>query len=294
MKMKKLKRAAAVIFAAAFALTLIPVMSAKADRVGTSVNFGQLYTRADTLEEAVGGRNANSWYDITVVEAGRLTLTVDFGNYGQNYGGAIYLFTKYADNGSINSNSILYERHNILGIDSKTLLVSPGLYHVNIIRERNWADLHSEKDISDYKFMVTFEPPKGIPMFRMYNGNSGEHFYTKDESERDNLIYNGWTYEGVGWTAPEFGDPVYRVYNPNSGLHHYTTNEAERMNLISLGWKDEEIGWLTADSSGAPVYRQYNPNNGQHNYTPDVEERDLLLSLGWVDEKIGWYGMKTE
>ena len=39
-------------------------------------------------------------------------------------------------------------------------------------------------------------------MHRLYNPNSGEHFYTASVKERDGLVSAGWKYEGVGWTAP--------------------------------------------------------------------------------------------
>ena len=40
-------------------------------------------------------------------------------------------------------------------------------------------------------------------MYRLYNPNSGEHFYTADASERNDLVRVGWVYESVGWTAPK-------------------------------------------------------------------------------------------
>ena len=131
--------------------------------------------------------------------------------------------------------------------------------------------------------LVKAESTGSLPMFRLYNPNSGEHFYTRDVSERDDLKTIGWTYEGEGWTAPEdSGTPVYRLYNPNAGDHHYTTDENERNSLISLGWKDEGIGWYSDDSQGTPLYRLYNPNAagqyeaGGHHYTKEVNEKNSL------------------
>lgn len=135
----------------------------------------------------------------------------------------------------------------------------------------------------------------GIDMYRLYNPNSGEHFYTADASERDYLSSLGWNYEGVGWVAPVESDtPVYRLYNPNAGDHHYTTSAQERDELVALGWNNEDVGWYSSDESGAPLYRQYNPNQFacNHNYTTSLEENDQLVSLGWNAEGIGWYGLK--
>ena len=73
-------------------------------------------------------------------------------------------------------------------------------------------------------------------MYRLYNPNSGEHFYTASAAERDMLVNAGWNYEGSGWTAPERSNtPVYRLYNANAGDHHYTTSTVERDALLAAG-----------------------------------------------------------
>jgi hypothetical protein len=135
-----------------------------------------------------------------------------------------------------------------------------------------------------------------ISMYRLYNPNSGEHFYTSSASEKTTLVSAGWHYEGIGWTAPSVSStPVYRLYNPNAGDHFYTSDASERDHLVSVGWNYEGIGWQSADSSGVPLYRQYNPNAiaGSHNYTTDKSESDKLVSLGWHYEGIAWYGVSS-
>ena len=60
--------------------------------------------------------------------------------------------------------------------------------------------------------------------YRLYNPNSGEHFYTLDASEKNHLVFVGWRYEGVGWHSDASGSvPVYCQYNPNAkcGSHNY-------------------------------------------------------------------------
>lgn len=143
----------------------------------------------------------------------------------------------------------------------------------------------------------TLEPklPDGqTAMYRLYNPNSGEHFYTKSREERNSLIHVGWNYEGYGWIAPVKGTPVYRLYNPNAGDHHYTKNKAERDHLLKVGWKDEGTGWYSNEDGKqkTPLYRQYNPNasSGTHNYTTNKNENDQLVKAGWKSEGIGWYG----
>lgn len=132
-----------------------------------------------------------------------------------------------------------------------------------------------------------------IPMLRVYNPNSGEHFYTASEVERDFLVKAGWHDEGMAWTAPDQGDPVYRLYNPNSGDHHYTLSTEERDDLVKFGWDDEGTGWYSDPEKNIPLYRLYNPNSetGNHHYTFDANERQFLINAGWKDEEIGWYGV---
>ena len=140
------------------------------------------------------------------------------------------------------------------------------------------------------------ETVQSVDMYRLYNPNSGEHFYTANQGERDHLVTLGWRYEGIGWKAPKSGNrPVYRMYNPNAGDHHYTNSAEERDWLVTKGWRYEGVGWQSADSSGVPVYRLYNPNctgAGAHHYTTSGEERDWLVTLGWKYEGICWNGVR--
>lgn len=152
-------------------------------------------------------------------------------------------------------------------------------------------------------FMAVLLPP--IPqasadegsrdMYRLYNPNSGEHFYTADSNERDHLTGVGWVYEGIGWRAPvQSSVPVYRLYNSNAGDHHYTLNSYERDMLVSKGWRYEGIGWYSSDTNRSyPLYRQYNPNAkaGAHNYTLNSNEKDMLVRAGWRDEGLAWYAL---
>ena len=135
-------------------------------------------------------------------------------------------------------------------------------------------------------------------LYRLYNKNNGEHFYTTNVGERDKLRNLGWKYEGVaGQILKENGIPVYRVYNPNSGEHHYTKSEKEKNKLVNLGWKDEGIEYQAISPSDErfdsvmPIYRLYNPNSkdaGAHHYTKSEKERDKLIKLGWKDEGVGF------
>lgn len=128
-------------------------------------------------------------------------------------------------------------------------------------------------------------------LYRVYNPNTGEHFYTYNKDERDTLIKAGWGNENKGWISPAKGDPVYRLYNPNAGEHHYTTNAHERDVLVAAGWKDEGVSFCSDKKERVAVYRLYNPNAfaNNHHYTVSEAERDNLIKAGWRYEGIGFY-----
>ena len=141
---------------------------------------------------------------------------------------------------------------------------------------------------------VSADEVKGYSMYRLYNPNSGEHFYTKDAKEKKGLVDAGWKDEGTGWYAPASGSPVYRLYNKNAGDHHYTLSQKEKDSLIKAGWKAEGIGWYSESDKGTKLYRAYNKNAkaGSHNYTLSSEEQNMLVKAGWKAEGIAWYGMQ--
>ena len=137
------------------------------------------------------------------------------------------------------------------------------------------------------------------PMYRLYNKLNGEHLFTTDKAERDNLLTSDtWSDEGQGWTAPSVSDtPVYRLLNPNTGDHHYTTDKNEFDTLPSYGWVAEGVAFFSADKDDAEnviLHRLYNPNAkgaGSHHYTADTNERDTLVAQGWKYEGTAWAGL---
>ena len=133
-----------------------------------------------------------------------------------------------------------------------------------------------------------------VDMFRMYDPNSGEHFYTGSMEERENLVAVGWQYEGVGFTFPlTTGDPVHRLYDPATGEHLYTMDIFEMNRLLARGWNYEGIAFNSGFENEVPQYRLHNPNasRGAYHFTASIEERDFLISLGWEYQGIGWYSL---
>ncbi|MGF2941703.1 GH25 family lysozyme [Enterococcus xiangfangensis] len=136
---------------------------------------------------------------------------------------------------------------------------------------------------------TTTPPANTVQMHRVYNPNSGEHFYTQNVAEKNNLVSKGWKYEGIGWNGPTSGNPVYRLYNPNAGDHHYTLNSHEKDNLVKKGWRYEGVSWYSGGSNA--LHRLYNPNAkaGAHHYTLNTNEKNNLVKHGWRYEGLAWY-----
>ncbi|WP_251900462.1 hypothetical protein [Lactococcus lactis] len=130
-------------------------------------------------------------------------------------------------------------------------------------------------------------------VYRLYNHNTGEHFYTTSATERDFDIKVGWTDEGLGWVAPDKGTTVYRIYNPNAvgGDHYYTKSKYEAQSLVNKGWKWDNQGKAVFYSGGnLPIYVAYNPNaqSGAHNYTGNSNEENNLINIGWKYKAVAW------
>lgn len=165
------------------------------------------------------------------------------------------------------------------------------------LRALGYADADGIMDYYGYdkqEWANNFDSETSNRMYRLYNPNSGEHFYTASESERNSVAKAGWVYEGIGWIAPKKSSvPVYRLYNPNAGDHHYTTSADERDSLTKMGWNYEGIGWYSDENHTVAILREYNPYAiaGAHNFTASTSEHRNLVSLGWHDEKTAWYAL---
>ncbi|PLS32116.1 RCC1 repeat-containing protein [Bifidobacterium margollesii] len=145
-----------------------------------------------------------------------------------------------------------------------------------------------------------------VPVYRVYNRNSGLHHYTVSKAENDMLIRIGWRDENRGGSAfvtvsrdTPGARPVYREYNRRSGNHNWTLNKKEHDMLVRLGWRDEGIAWYTSPT-GRDVYRLYNPKpyhkpkngrgngGGEHVYTTSYGEYRAVVRAGWRGEGVAW------
>ncbi|WP_159722313.1 hypothetical protein [Enterococcus sp. CSURQ0835] len=185
------------------------------------------------------------------------------------------------------------------GQDGNWQAVKPGIatFHYDIMLSQTTISelLGNEYDDLEtptkYEYYTVTVLPETLDVYRLYNPNSGEHFYTKATIERNALTKVGWQLEGNAWKAYSNGIPVYRVYNPNAGDHHYTTSKSEVNMLVAHGWHDEGVSFNSSAQKDQPIYRLYNPNTkaGAHHYTKDLNEKNSLASLGWKYEGVSWY-----
>ena len=130
-------------------------------------------------------------------------------------------------------------------------------------------------------------------VYRLYNSNTGEHFFTISVDEGNLLIHNGWQYEGVAWIAPAHSEvEVVRLINPNTGVHMYVSAPVERDALVSIGWKIEGTAFYSDVNQSEPIYRLYNPNTGDHMFTANMDEQYCLIQYGWNSEGTDFYGLR--
>ena len=139
-----------------------------------------------------------------------------------------------------------------------------------------------------------------VPVYRLFNRKTGEHFYTRSMAERQALStgkHTNWRTEGIAWYAPKkSSEPIYRLSNPNNGSeHHYTNSKKEKDWLVGLGWRYEGIAWYSDTNKVVPIYRHYHPRQrtGNHHFTTSKGESDHIVKYeGWNYEGIGFYVSK--
>lgn len=146
-----------------------------------------------------------------------------------------------------------------------------------------------------------------VPVYGLYNPNSGEHLFTVDIAEVRKLQAAGWKEGNSKWYAPTSGEAVYRLYNPNVfapdgtplGDHHYTSDPTEVKTLLAAGWKEGNVVFYSSNndtSDRVPIYGVYNPNaysmgmSGAHHLTLNGNEVSSLLGLGWKEGDPKFYG----
>ena len=167
---------------------------------------------------------------------------------------------------------------------------------------------------------VEFDPTSNTPntpnnnsnddpntVYRFFNNDTGVHFYTADEIERDavqelpNFSFEGESYQAVD---PLTGNPeplpIYRFLNEDTGVHLYTISEVERdatQELSNFSFEGEAFSAYATEVNGSiPIYRFFNPTTGAHFYTPSETERDNVETNlpDFQSEGIAYYALPVD
>ena len=143
------------------------------------------------------------------------------------------------------------------------------------------------------------------PVYRFYSPRTKGHFFTMNETEKNNLIATAahiWNFEGVAYyayrTQVPGTVPLYRFYSPGAKGHFYTRNEGEKNGLIANSsriWNFEGVAYYVAASQVAgttPVYRFWAPGAKHHFYTRNEGEKNSLVANAsriWNFEGIAFF-----
>ncbi|NBC31865.1 MAG: S8 family serine peptidase [Alphaproteobacteria bacterium] len=140
-----------------------------------------------------------------------------------------------------------------------------------------------------YTLLIREADGGGPPaVFRFFNTDTGAHFYTASEAERDRVITS---LDAFDFEGPSFGfapgddpasEPVFRFFNSETGVHFYTISEEERDFIIStlprFQFEGEAYAAYEAPADGTiPLYRFFNTDTGTHFYTPSEAERAAVI-----------------
>ncbi len=129
---------------------------------------------------------------------------------------------------------------------------------------------------------------EGPVVFRWWNGEAGDHFYTT-EASGERALQRGYTYEGVRFRALRAGTPgtlpLYRFYSPSRNEHYYTTdpNDAKAADYESEGI----LGFVSALPlpETVPLHRWWNASCADHFYTVDPDG-ELAQPVGYEYEGV--------
>ncbi|KAG5646182.1 hypothetical protein DXG03_004235 [Asterophora parasitica] len=141
-------------------------------------------------------------------------------------------------------------------------------------------------------------PTSAIPVYRAFNAQHSDHFYTTNLAEFQTVV-NGGTYISEGapfkiFSTPGFDTvPFYRLYNPELYDHFYTTNAAERdfaVNTLNYVY-ESVIGHVYPNTNcgGIPLHRLYNVQLSDHVYTTTAQEVEYAKANGWNYEGVAAY-----
>jgi hypothetical protein len=113
---------------------------------------------------------------------------------------------------------------------------------------------------SNYFYLFVSQRPGTVRIYRYYDSDSGDHFYTTSGSTPGGYISEGV----VGWGFTSAGSnrvAIYRWYRADHGDHRYTTSSS-----TPSGYVGEGIEWyspVVVNGCSDPVASNYNPDVNQ-------------------------------
>ena len=147
-----------------------------------------------------------------------------------------------------------------------------------------------DKIAVQYVYPETPQVAGTIPVFRYYNGSTGDHFYTNNYSEIGDGINMGYTFEGVGFfafpTQVANSVPVHRWYKTTTRKHFYST-AANEIPPSSINEGTPFFVYPAAINDAVPVLRYYHSGFDDHFYTKDQNE--VLIAPGYAFEIVSWF-----
>lgn len=126
-------------------------------------------------------------------------------------------------------------------------------------------------------------------VYRFFNRETGVHFYTASEIEKNSVIENlpNYTLEGAAYktidplTGMDNADVVHRFLNQSTGVHLYTVDEVERSyiadNLSNYEYEGSAfLGYTSQVENTIPIHRFYNSTIDAHFYTASEIEKNVV------------------
>lgn len=136
--------------------------------------------------------------------------------------------------------------------------------------------------------------PGKVTLYRMYNPDVNDHFYTTNPYEYNTIAVDyGYLQEGIlGFISPINSTgtiPLYRMYSPTSRDHFYTTDPNEyRTIAVDYGYIQEgKVGYISASGvkDTVSLYRMYSTTATDHFYTSSLDEYSTTaVNYGYSQE----------
>ncbi|KAF7366163.1 Excalibur calcium-binding domain-containing protein [Mycena venus] len=141
------------------------------------------------------------------------------------------------------------------------------------------------------------DPSQAVPVYRDFNDQIGDHFYTTNNTEYTLANAGGYFAEGARFrvfsTQVPSTEHLLRLWNGGAGDHFFTLDTTEATNAVSStgGYVLENLAPMFVYSSQicgtVPLLRYWSAGNSDHFYTISTTEVDNMP--GYSFERIEGY-----